>query len=162
MRHTSSLAGKLTEAQEAVQQIIEPFLELQRVFAALLETRLEDQALDDYLCPVFPDPAGDAKKEAREIADRHRKAAKYLSRHGRGNGVPGVKGSLWAAYNGVTDYVDHRKPNRRASDFSDSRLNYVWFGAGERVKQRALSAALQLAPQVPPLSYLDVPPLTPA
>jgi hypothetical protein len=45
----------------------------------------------------------------------------------------------------VTEYVDHRKPNPKAGDYSDSRLKYVWFGAGASVKQRALVRALEIA-----------------
>jgi hypothetical protein len=96
---------------------------------------------------VFPDPRKeqdhDGRRQIRAIRDR--RAAAHLSRNGQGNGSEGVKGTLWAAYNGVTEYVDHRKLNVRAHDFNDARLRYVWFGAGAAIKQRALTHALKLA-----------------
>src|SRR5262249_55622148 len=42
---------------------------------------------------------------------------------GAGQDMPAVRGSLWAAYNAVTDYLTH---SRGRTD--DSRLNSVWFG----------------------------------
>jgi len=85
----------------------------------------------------------DSGARALEQVLRHRRAATHFYQHGVGNNEPSVRGTLWAAYNGVTEYIDHRKPNARAHDFSGSRLNYVWFGGGAAIKQRALIQALQ-------------------
>jgi hypothetical protein len=38
-----------------------------------------------------------------------------------------VKGSLWAAYNGVAEYIDYRR-FEKGSD--DRQLNAIWFGDG--------------------------------
>ena len=57
--------------------------------------------------------------------------------HGKGNDCPGVRGTLWAAYNGVTELIDHR----RTKQTPDRRLDAVWFGDGDHVKGRALRVA---------------------
>jgi hypothetical protein len=46
-------------------------------------------------------------------------------------------GTLWAAYNGVAELVDHEPTKRSASD----RLGHIWFGSGSCVKVRAYDAA---------------------
>jgi hypothetical protein len=65
--------------------------------------------------------------------------------HGRGNDMPGVKGTLWAAFNGVTEYVDYTRTTRGGSD---SRAKSLLFGSGATLKQKAWDEALSLAGQI--------------
>ena len=71
--------------------------------------------------------------------------AAHFYRNGEGNQAEAVKETLWAAYNWGTEYIDHRKPNVKANDFSEARLAYVWFGGAASTKQRALVRALRIA-----------------
>ena len=52
-----------------------------------------------------------------------------------------MRGTLWAAYNGVAEFVDyamnHRDTNRR--------LDAIWFGSGHLSKVRAYRLALTCA-----------------
>lgn len=89
-----------------------------------------------------PEPDDTALAE-RAIRNRH--AAAHFYSQGRGNDTKGVAGTLWAAYNGVAEYIDHRKLNKRAGDYNQARLSYVWFGGGAAIKQRALVHALERA-----------------
>ena len=59
---------------------------------------------------------------------------------GRGNDRPGVRGTMWAAYNGVTEYLAYA----RGRD-AGVRLDSLWFGAGQRLNSRALTVALDMA-----------------
>jgi hypothetical protein len=61
--------------------------------------------------------------------------------NGKGNQLKSVGGSLWAAYNGVAEYIDHRATNQT----DDRRLNSVWFGGGYHVKARAYEVAEGMA-----------------
>ena len=54
-----------------------------------------------------------------------------------GADLPGVRGSLWAAYNGLTQWVDRESYSRRNRE----PLNSIWFGAGEQIKRRAFDEA---------------------
>ena len=56
---------------------------------------------------------------------------------GRGNRLPGVRGTLWAAFNGVTELLDHRKTRQSPHQ----RLSSLWFGDNYRTKARAFSLA---------------------
>ena len=51
----------------------------------------------------------------------------YFFDQGKGNRVQGVTGALWAAYNCVVEYVDHRASEQQTPE---RRLNSVWFGDG--------------------------------
>ena len=54
--------------------------------------------------------------------------------------MAGVEGTLWAAYNGVTEWLDHRKTRQSATQ----RLTSIWFGGANRLKERALAAAVEM------------------
>lgn len=54
--------------------------------------------------------------------------------------MTGVRGSLWAAYNGVTELIDHRITKQSI----DRKLNSVWFGDGAVLKGKAYKAAMEI------------------
>jgi hypothetical protein len=54
--------------------------------------------------------------------------------------MPGVAGSLWAAFNGVTEWVDHRKSRQN----ENQRLVSSWFGGSYQTKARAFTVAQDL------------------
>jgi len=60
---------------------------------------------------------------------------------GMGQHTVSAKGTAWGLVNTITRFVDHE----RTSSSADSRLNAAWFGAGNRLKSRAVEAALKLA-----------------
>ena len=57
---------------------------------------------------------------------------------GRGNQQKGVAGTLWAAYNGVAEYIDY---GRYAKAMADRQLEAIWFGDGYSIKARAYTIA---------------------
>lgn len=63
-----------------------------------------------------------------------------LMEAGKGNNLPSVKGTYWAAYNGVTEYLSYESGRN-----ADNRLNALWFGQGSNMNQRALQAAVEMA-----------------
>ena len=56
---------------------------------------------------------------------------------GRGNRLPGVRETLGAAFNGVTELLDHRKTKQPPGQ----RLSSIWFGDNYRIKAKAFSLA---------------------
>lgn len=61
-----------------------------------------------------------------------------LPRHtGRGNDLPGVKGTAWAAYNAVTEYTTWERGNSQ-----DARLEKVWLESGSGSQGAALPLAI--------------------
>lgn len=50
------------------------------------------------------------------------------------NNPEGAEGSGWTAYNAVTQWIDYSKPARAKTD----RLNWSWFGDGQRYRAKAL------------------------
>ncbi len=58
---------------------------------------------------------------------------------GRGQDNPEVRGTMWAAYNAVTEWVDYERGR------DGTRLEAAWYGEGRRIKQRGLEVATELA-----------------
>lgn len=67
----------------------------------------------------------------------NRTLAGMLFDQGVGSRMRGVEGTLWAAYNGVTELIDHRQTKQT----DDKRLDSIWFGDGYLAKARAFRVA---------------------
>ncbi len=63
-----------------------------------------------------------------------------LAEVGRGNDLASVRGTLWTAYNGVSEWLTY---NRGRS--GDNRLNSLWFGDSAITNRHALDVALEMA-----------------
>lgn len=59
---------------------------------------------------------------------------------GKGNDLPGARGTWWAGYNAVTEYLSHKRGRT-----ADNRLDYNMFGAGRAVLEKALDVAVTMA-----------------
>jgi phage/plasmid-like protein (TIGR03299 family) len=166
IRHLDSLEDRVQEARENLGVILERVEHFQEEVDALAATSLSDAQAKTYFSEVFDLPAPgrlldrmldsqeDRGRFMKELLEAHaerterQKAAdaRLLEAlmegfHGETNCLPGIEGSAWAALNAVTDYADHE--GRGAG--TDSRLNSAWFGEANALKQRAFTAALQLA-----------------
>jgi phage/plasmid-like protein (TIGR03299 family) len=60
-----------------------------------------------------------------------------LMETGYGSDLPGVRGTLWGAYNAVTQWVDHESYTKR----TENKLSNIWFGDGRAIKERAYAEA---------------------
>jgi phage/plasmid-like protein (TIGR03299 family) len=58
---------------------------------------------------------------------------------GQGNTTPGVKGTAWAAYNAMTEYLTHRRGRT-----TESRAYSNWFGEAAAQNARALETVLEM------------------
>ena len=56
-----------------------------------------------------------------------------------------MRGTAWAAYNAVTEWVDHHYPLLQSGKVSETRTASVLFGRYAELKKRALAEALTLA-----------------
>lgn len=63
---------------------------------------------------------------------------KYES--GKGNDLPSVRGTYWAAYNGLNEWLAYDRGHNQ-----QNRLNSLWFGDSANVNRFALETALAMA-----------------
>jgi phage/plasmid-like protein (TIGR03299 family) len=143
--HTLSMKDRLKEVAQTVKRIDERFNELGAAFRRLAGISMTTPRLDEYLRMVFPEPKRLSDERvylrALRLMQEDRNAAKGLFETGKGNNIEGVAGTLWAAYNGVTEYVDFHKYKTGDGKW----LETIWFGAGDAIKTRAFDSALTIA-----------------
>lgn len=145
--HTPDMKEHLNDAAQVVLKAIQQhFDELCRRFRAMRAVEMTKANLQEYINSVFPNPSTNMEqtrlKKAMAQVQRDREESARLFEQGKGNNFQGVRGTLWAAYNGVTEYVDFHR-----TDYGDGKwLENVWFGSGSALKARALAAANALAP----------------
>jgi phage/plasmid-like protein (TIGR03299 family) len=138
VRHDRDMKVQLEASKAFLGVLREEYDRAGQLFRRLAATRLTAKQADTYFTQVFP--AG-ATEHTRRRAEEQRRWAEYFFVNGRGHDLPAVQGTLWAAYNGVTELVDHRKARSTGADFTTTRLSSVWFGSGAGVKERALKVA---------------------
>jgi phage/plasmid-like protein (TIGR03299 family) len=137
--HTKDLHNRLREVEKLMGIVHKRFDQIEDTFKEMSKIQLNREKLSNYLEFVFPNPKNPDDKRNVERIKRERSMAEYFFESGRGNQLPGVGGTLWAAYNGITELIDHRQT--RQSD--DRRLNSLWFGEGYLTKAKAYNLAEQ-------------------
>jgi hypothetical protein len=96
--------------------------------------KMDSSRLSEYLATVYPEVN---EPDKMELVNRDRSWSEFFFDQGRGNRLPGVAGSLWAAFNGVTEWVDHRKSRQS----ENQRLVSSWYGGAYQTKARAFTVA---------------------
>jgi phage/plasmid-like protein (TIGR03299 family) len=139
--HMRDVHRRLREADRTLGLINRRFEEIEEEFQELVKVQLNTAKLSEYLGLVFPDPEDEENEKALKRIRTDREWAEYFFVNGKGNQLKSVSGTLWAAYNGVAEYIDHRGTNQTGSD----RLESVWFGNGYHVKARAYEVAEGMA-----------------
>jgi hypothetical protein len=100
-------------------------------------------SLSDYLDAVMPIPPDD-EEHGSKVGERHDRIQELFF-DGDGNDLPGIRESLFAAYNAITQWVDRESYTPRHRE----PLRSIWFGNGARLKQRAFAVAGNLAASWP-------------
>jgi len=141
--HKGDLTTKIREAQR-VLGLAERFYDDAEAKIELLANHYPTPLqLQSYFESLYPDPTDGKNTRAKNV----RESLNRLFETGIGLDIPGIKGTTWAAFNAVTEWVDHHRPTR-ASDpnaRASKRLNSAWFGTGAKLKARAWELALQTA-----------------
>jgi len=142
VRHDADLTKGLEDARKLLGLVEREYDDLEAMFRRLVASELKRERALQYFAEVFP-TAGSADADRRALENR--RWAWHFYERGRGNDLPKVKSTLWAAYNGVTELIDHCKPGGLGADCTWTRLQSVWFGNGAAVKARALRLAQRAA-----------------
>lgn len=132
VQHIGDVPGKLEIAGKLLKQAGIYFDEIQTVFSGFVKHNIKSAELQRYAIRSLTgsdQSMDDLGKPTQNAVNR----IKELHDIGRGHDIKGVRGTLWGAYNAVTEFVDHDKT-------TDS-LGYMAFGRGSEIKQRAFSIA---------------------
>lgn len=134
IRHTAQAEARLKRAHEILGLTNKLYAELDQIFNGMSKKAMTQMMLDEYLKKIFPDPP-DKEHSTRMITVRE----KVMELTENGIGAEMAKGTLWGAYNAVTELTDHY---RRTNADDMAGLKSMWFGNGERIKKRAFEVAV--------------------
>jgi phage/plasmid-like protein (TIGR03299 family) len=145
--HGRGMERRVEKAQDTVARILGAYDDLGQRFERLASVNINQERLKSYVAHVFPNPKRKPNQSERSYEqalariNERRDTSQRLFEVGKGNGEFPIKGTLWAAYNGVTEMVDHHTAYRN----SFHRMESLCFGDGERIKERAFTVALDYA-----------------
>jgi phage/plasmid-like protein (TIGR03299 family) len=137
VRHTKGLHESLENIREVMNLANQEFEATAEQYRKLVRKEINQKDLEKYIKIVFKVP--EDEKPTTRIWNQMQQVIR-LFEEGKGNNLPGVRGTAWAMYNSMTEFLSfHRGPN------ADRRLDSLWFGDGARMNETALSAALSMA-----------------
>lgn len=132
--HIAHAEERLKKAHEILGLTNKLYAELDQIFSRMSAKQLTGTMLAEYVRNIFPLQHG-----SNQNGHVPKVREKILELVETGKGMDMSRGSLWNAYNAVTEYIDHvRRPN--ASD--SARLKSMWFGTGEQIKKSAFRLAV--------------------
>lgn len=105
---------------------------------AMVNTRVTEEMQAKYLLKVYH-----GLKEGDPVEKKHERTIQHMAkilRTAPGSDMPTALGTVWGLLNAVTHDVDFDAGRRNL----DTRLSEAWFGAGERLKNKAFAEALAL------------------
>ena len=139
IRHTLNAKEKLKEAHEILGLTNKLYAQLDAIFNRMNDTVVRGKTLTDYIEAVFPN-----RLESQDNSWMAKVRQKIVELAESGQGAEMAKGTLWGAYNAVTEYVDHYR-NMKGGE--TQRLKSMWFGSGERIKKSAFRSAVTMLEQ---------------
>ncbi len=141
--HKGDLHTKIREAQRVLGLAERFYDDAEGMIETLAHHTPNPEQLRSYFEALYPDPTDADNARAKKV----RENLAQIFETGIGLDIPEIKGTSWAAYNAVTEWVDHYRPARCANplDRASRRLHSSWFGTGAKLKAKAWNLALDMA-----------------
>lgn len=135
LRHTASVEGKMETARKTLKLALGYYDEFEKEANELISTKFTLDQMKKVAEGLFP-----VSEEAKNTTRTTNQQAELINLFENGRGIAPVRGSSWAAYNAITEYVDHHRATRVTGEASEQeqRLTSMWFGSGLDMKDRGL------------------------
>lgn len=140
LKHSRSLVANLDALRDIVNIANQSFEATAEQFRRLAAKDISRADLQKYVKTVL----GHAETKDDELSTRATNQINdviSLFERGRGSELRGARGTVWGAYNAVTEYLSHVA----SANDGDKRYNSLWFGSGATRNQTALAEAIKLA-----------------
>ena len=139
VRHNRFVKENVQQVRDVMSLADQEFEATAEVYRFLASRSINQADLDKYVKVVF-----DASQESEsEISTRTKNImlnVQELFENGKGNQLSGTRGTYWAAYNSVTEYLNYTKGRN-----SNNRIDSLWFGQNGTMNKKALDQAVALA-----------------
>jgi phage/plasmid-like protein (TIGR03299 family) len=143
IRHTKNVNENMEKLREVMNIANAEFEATAEQYRVLASKQIVQADLEKYVKLIFASSKKLVEVEGDLSTIENKKLLKEIQplfEQGRGNDMPEIKGTLWSAYNAVTEYLQYN----RGSD-TQVRLDNLWFGQGAALNKKALEVGLILA-----------------
>ena len=137
IRHTASIHDNLQQAARVMGIIGNQSVEINEVFQAMTKVEMTGTRSENYFNSIYPLSAEPTERTKTNHTERIDRLETIFQSSPSIAGVEGARGTLWGAYNAVTQHIDHDK---QAKD-SDKQMQRTIFGNGSTTKIKANSIA---------------------
>jgi len=142
IRHTGKLHDRLEQAREVLGLVNTDFMAWGEMAQSLVEVKLTEDEMESYFIDALNltfNDEGDLTTRSSNML----KTVKGLLGNEK-NTLNGMEGTAWAAYNALTEAVDHNFTRLANGKVSSKRMESALFGTYSRTKQKAFVKALEL------------------
>lgn len=140
VRHTDKAPEALAGVREAMDLAKREFAATTEGMKAMARKGVTVETLKEFVRVVFEPKLVLDNADAKAKLDRQVARIIPLFERGRGNDLPGVKGTMWGAYNAVTELLTWERGRS-----SDTRLENLWLGDAGNLAHRAYDIAVKMA-----------------
>ena len=123
VRHTATMAGKLTEARAALGITKAYGEKLIEVGREMLNTKITDEQFSAFLESLVP--TEDKEKASLTRAENRQEAIREIYRTTQD--LQNIKGTHWGAYQAVVDFNDHHIKGHDKAHRDDNRMKRILF-----------------------------------
>lgn len=131
IRHTASMRDKIDEAREALIVAESEARRAEMFQRALTRLSMTGDMWRHFSETLIPDSKGGSNTRAENARGK----LMSLALAGRGQDIPGVAGTAYAALNALTQYVNYERSTRGDNDMDRqaNRFQATLFGSGQRL-----------------------------
>ncbi len=143
IKHTKNVVSNLESVQEIMNLADSEFEATAEQYRALTKKDINSKDLEKYVKLIFNTSAKLMEVGGNVDNLNNKRILEQiipLFEKGRGNDMKEIKGTMWAAYNAISEYLQYS----RGSDNSN-RMDNMWFGDSARLNKKALETALILS-----------------
>lgn len=132
-KHTQSVTQRLSDLQIALSKLQFDFSKTLDLYNHFAKVQMNATSLDAYFKTII------GAKEGEELTEQQNDRMSTLIRlFESGIGQDMNRGTLWSAFNAVTEYTSHKLGS------AEKREESVLFGKGQELNQAAMRAAIKL------------------
>jgi len=136
IQHKGNVMDKLDDARKAILTVRKQFDTFYAQADEMVKVEVDIEQMRAFANMLLPNEKG--KANTRRIKAR----ASIMRAFTDGpQNLPGVRGTAWAAFNAMTQYIDHEKgyKGKNTDAKAESRMNSTLFGSNSRMKHSALN-----------------------
>jgi phage/plasmid-like protein (TIGR03299 family) len=136
VKHVGDVANRLNFAGEVLSAAGVFYDEVKDLFQSFARKQLNGEQTRNFIHHSLFDDNKETKSRTKKVD-----MVEGLMHTGRGSDIKGVRGTVWGAYNAVTEYVDHVKEYRGGAA---KKLEASQFGTGRYLKTKALRLGAEM------------------